>query len=101
MILERRAVVLLHSSCTLMTFAFAASCVEVARADVPMLSRHASFDGDVAVHTWPAGTQVDVGPVRRTEDVAGGRSYASQRGSAAVAGWTSDALFADGFQPPH
>jgi hypothetical protein len=86
-----------------LVLAFAACAVDVARADVPMLTRHASFDGDHAARDGKSG----VGPVvgssapggRFTGDGDGGAATA-QAFPAGIDHHAPDAMFTDGFQPP-
>jgi len=49
---HRRSIVALQGLRALMVIACAACGIASGRADVPMLSRHASFEGDLGMRTW-------------------------------------------------
>ncbi len=97
--LHQRTVVLLQGSCALMAVAFAACGLGDARADVPMLTRHASFDGDLAMRVWTGGSNSFVGSARRLEADRGNRDDVEASRRSDIARPAGEALFTDGFQP--
>jgi len=81
--------------------AFAACAIDVARADVPMLTRHASFDGDHAVRPGVNGVEPVVGLPAPGERFAGDDGVeAALAVPLGIDRRAPDAMFTDGFQPP-
>ena len=104
MVFRRRTIVLLQGSRALVALAIAASGVDVACADVPMLTRHASFDGDLALRAWTGGSDSVVGLAAFSPATLGGRGDSGSPVRTAIAHpageATRESVFTDGFQPP-
>jgi len=104
MVFRRRTIVTLQGSRALAALAIAASCIGVACADVPMLTRHASFDGDLALRTWTGGSESVVDLAAFSQATLGGRGDARSPVRTAIAHPAGEAMlesvFTDGFQPP-
>jgi hypothetical protein len=84
-----------------LVLAFAACAVDVVRADVPMLTRHASFDGDHAARAGKSGVEPVLGSSAPGERFAGDGGFATaQAFPAGIDRHAPDAMFTDGFQPP-
>jgi len=82
-----------------LVLAFAACAIDAAHADVPMLTRHASFDGDHVVRGGAGGVERTAGLPRAGERFADGVE-AALAVPAGIDRHASDAMFTDGFQPP-